>query len=119
MSQHKRTFPKSIKVGPQSRGVTLARDAVNVDARTLDLAFSSEYPVERWFGMEVLSHEPGAMRTGRMEDGAPLLLNHDQRQQVGVVESVEVGDSKGRAQVRFGRSALAEEALNDVADGVK
>jgi hypothetical protein len=33
---------------------------LDLEARTLELSFSSEAPVERWFGNEVLSHEKGA-----------------------------------------------------------
>jgi HK97 family phage major capsid protein len=51
---------------------------------------------------------------------APLLLDHDSRQVVGVVEGVTLGeDRKARAVVRFGRSALAEEVMRDVADGIR
>lgn len=93
--------------------------SVDREARTVDLAFSSQAEVKRWFGVEVLSHEPGAMRMGRLADGAALLWNHDWDQQVGVVQSARVdGDLKGRATVRFSRSALGEEKLADVADGI-
>lgn len=89
-------------------------------ARTVELAFSSETEVERWFGMEVLSHEPGAMRTERLENGAALLLNHDWDDQVGVVESIEIGtDRRGRAVVRFGKGARASEVFQDVLDGIR
>jgi HK97 family phage major capsid protein/HK97 family phage prohead protease len=39
---------------------------------------SSEYPVERWYGTEVLSHAKGAVRMDRAKQGAmPLLFNHN------------------------------------------
>lgn len=94
--------------------------AVDADARTVELAFSSEAEVERWFGVEVLDHSPGSIRLERLTNGAPLLVNHDWGDQVGVIESVTVGaDRKGRAVVRFGRSARASEILQDVADGIR
>lgn len=89
--------------------------------RQRSLTFSSEYPYERWFGTEILDHKPSSMRMGFMQSGrAPLLMSHDQRLVIGVVEKASV-DTKvkvGRAGVRFGRSAFAEEKLRDVDDGI-
>lgn len=93
---------------------------IDMNSRTVELAFSSETPVQRWFGDEVLVHDAGAIRLDRLEGGAALLINHDWDDQVGVVESVEIGaDRRGRAKVRFGRSARADEILQDVADGIR
>ena len=90
------------------------------DARTVALAFSSEEPVDRWFGREVLDHNPESVRLGRMADGGPVLVDHDPRDHVGVVESVSVDPDKvGRALVRFGRSERANEIFNDVIDGIR
>jgi HK97 family phage major capsid protein/HK97 family phage prohead protease len=94
--------------------------AIDNEARTVELAFSSEVPVARWFGEEVLDHSPGAMRAERLEQGAALLINHDWDDQIGVVESVSIGDDRrGRAVVRFGRSARANEIWQDVVDGIR
>lgn len=93
---------------------------VDLDARTVELAFSSEHPVPRWFGDEILDHSDGSMRTERLSDGGALLVNHDWDDQVGVVLSVTVSsDRRGRALVRFGKSARASEILQDVADGIR
>lgn len=93
---------------------------IDFENRTVDLAFSSETPVARWFGEEVLDHSAGAIRLDRMRNGAALLVNHDWDDHIGVVESVEIGDDKrGRAKVRFSRSPHADEILQDVADGVR
>ena len=94
--------------------------ALDEQKRTVELAFSSEAEVERWFGIEVLDHSEGAMRTERLEDGAAVLVNHDWNDQVGVVESVTLGaDRKGRAVVRFGRGARASEVWQDIVDGIR
>jgi HK97 family phage major capsid protein/HK97 family phage prohead protease len=92
---------------------------VNSEARTLEFAFSSETPVERWFGDEVLSHDPGTADLTRLNDAAPLLWNHDANQMIGVVESARIGtDKRGYATVRFGTSPMAEQVLNDVRAGI-
>lgn len=94
--------------------------SIDIESRSVELAFSSEVPVARWFGDEVLDHSPGSIRLDRLNGGAPLLFNHDWDDQIGVVESIEIGDDRrGRAKVRFGRSARADEFLQDVVDGIR
>lgn len=93
---------------------------VNVEARTVDLAFSSEVEVRQWFGIEVLSHEPGACDLSRLNDGGALLVGHDWGDQVGVIQTSSIdSDRRGRATVRFGRSARAEEIFLDVQDEIR
>jgi HK97 family phage major capsid protein len=43
------------------------------------MAFASQAPYERWWGIEVLDVTPDSVRLGRLNDGAPLLYNHDWR----------------------------------------
>jgi len=93
---------------------------VDAEARTVELAFSSELEVERFFGIEVLSHDPASVRMARMEGGAALLVNHDWDDQIGVVESARIdSDKRGRAVVKFGRGVRADEIFQDVVDGIR
>lgn len=93
---------------------------VDEEARTVELAFSSEYEGKRWFGVEVLDHSEGAIDLERLRNGAAVLVDHDWSDQVAVVESVTIGtDRVGRAVVRFGRSARANEIFQDIADGIR
>lgn len=103
------------------RAIDLDARAVDEKTRTVNIAVSSELPVDRSFGKEVLVHEGGAIDMEFLASGrAPLLLDHDMEKQIGVIESVELsGDRKLRAKVRFGRSALAEEVFQDVVDGIR
>ena len=91
-----------------------------VEDRTYEFPFSSEYPVERYFGKEILSHESGSADLSRLNDSAPLLFNHDPDRVIGVVEKAYLDDKKrkGYARVRFSRNAFAQEVLSDVKDGV-
>ncbi|RYE54159.1 MAG: hypothetical protein EOP18_07940, partial [Rhizobiaceae bacterium] len=55
----------------------------------------------------------------RLNGGASLLFNHKPSDVIGVVESARIdSDRKGRAVVRFGKSARAEEVWQDVKDGI-
>ncbi len=102
------------------RGLVVERAAIDETARTATLAFASEQPYERWWGVEILDCTPAAMDTSRLRSGANLLCDHDTRDVVGVVESVEIGtDRVGRAVVRFGKSVRAEEVWQDVRDGIR
>lgn len=93
---------------------------VDAEKRTIELAFSSDVELERWAGAaEQLSHQPGACNLSRLNDGAPLLFNHDLGKVIGVVENARIdADGKGRAVVRFSRSAEAETVWQDVQDGI-
>lgn len=88
--------------------------------RTLEFPFSSELPVERWFGSEVLSHQPDAVNLARLNDGAPVLWNHDPGAVIGVVERAWLDGEKGRgyARVRFSRNDMAQQVVADIADGI-
>ena len=90
------------------------------DDRTIEFPFSSEYPVARYFGEEILSHERGAADLSRLNNGAPLLFNHDPDRVIGVVERGWIDEDKkrGYVSVRFSRNAFAQEILADVKDGV-
>ncbi len=111
---------KIIKTPLMVRAAEFDRAAISEDKRTVDLSFSSESPVERWFGVEILDHAPGSADLSRLNAGGALLMDHSTRDQVGVVESATVGsDRKGRATVRFGKSQRAQEIFQDVKDGIR
>ncbi|MDR0250926.1 MAG: phage major capsid protein [Burkholderiales bacterium] len=113
--------PKQIKSGSRVfRDIVITREMVNAEDRTVELSFSSEEPYERWWGVEILDHGKGSMRVDRLASGAaPLLVNHNWEDQVGVIEKLLSSESKGRALVRFSRSARGDEIFNDVADGIR
>jgi len=110
---------KTINTGNLTRLLDLDRSAIDEEARTVGLSFSSDAPVERWFGMEVLSHDPKHVNLGRLNDGAPLLMDHNINDQIGRVESAMVNGKRGVATVRFSKSARGSEIFNDVIDGIR
>jgi len=93
---------------------------IREEDRTVELAFSSEQPVERMFGTEILDHSPESIRLGRLRESGALLVDHDPTDLVGKVEAVEIGsDRMARAKVRFGRSDRANEIFLDIQDGIR
>jgi HK97 family phage major capsid protein/HK97 family phage prohead protease len=93
---------------------------VSDDERSIEFPFSSEYPVARYFGNEVLSHDERSADLSRLNDSAPVLFNHDPNKVIGVVERAWIDGKKkrGYATVKFSRNAFAQEVLADVKDGV-
>jgi hypothetical protein len=91
------------------------------DGNTVKLAISSETPYERWFGIEILGHQAKEVDLSRLSDGRhPLLLNHDIEDQVGVIDSVELGDDAVlRGVARFSSAPEAQQILQDVKDGIR
>ena len=102
-----------------NRSATFQRESVDVEKRMVEVAFSSEAEVERWFGKETLSHDAKACDLSRLNDGGAVLFNHRWDSQIGVVERAWIdSDKKGRALIRFGNGALAQEKFQDVQDGI-
>ena len=60
----------------------------------LTFSFSSEAPVERWWGREVLMHDEDAMDLGRMNDGGAYLWNHNRDVVLGVAEKAWLGTDR-------------------------
>ena len=105
------------------RTIDLSRsEFVDEENRRVRIGVSSEEPVERSFGMEVLGHSSDEINMEFMKSGrAPLLLDHKMDQVIGVVEEFKLDQTAQRtvAVVRFGRSDLAEEVFRDVLDGIR
>jgi hypothetical protein len=116
---------KTVELGVFHRTFEINRAELKDDSRTVELSFSSEAPVEQ-FGwelgryIEILDHNPASVDLTRLNNAAPLLMDHNRSDQVGVIESATIGeDRKGRASVRFGKSERAEEIFQDVKDGIR
>lgn len=96
------------------------RDFIDEENRTVELAFASELPYERWWGIEIIDTKN--MNIDRLNDGGALLWNHDNHSKdahIGTVERAWVdADNVGRAIVRFSKKAAAEEIWQDVLDGI-
>jgi HK97 family phage major capsid protein len=102
------------------RSFELNQRAINEDDRTIEIAFSSEAEVERGYGTEVLDHRSASVRLDRLNNGGAFLMEHNRNDQIGVVERAWIDDDKkGRAVVKFSKSARAEEIFQDVKDNIR
>lgn len=112
--------PKTLNLGLISRTVEIRKADLDEENRTVEIAFSSETPYERWFGIETLSHRAEHVDMSFIGSGnAPLLAGHNHDDQIGVIEKAWLQDGVGRAVVRFGKSNRAQEFFQDVQDGIR
>ena len=109
---------RSENINKLFRSAFLNKRKVDDKKRTAEFSFMSDEPVERDFGIEsidVTKTDMSFVSSGR----APLLLDHDTKAQIGVIEKAEIVDGKGRAIARFGKSQLANEVFEDVKSGIR
>jgi HK97 family phage major capsid protein/HK97 family phage prohead protease len=105
------------------RTTTIGRDTL--DARkagddSIPIAISSETPVERWFGTEILSHDAAAVDLSRASKGLPLLMDHDTGTHIGIVRDIRLGADKVlRGRMQFGNHPDAAWIRKDVEDGIR
>jgi HK97 family phage major capsid protein/HK97 family phage prohead protease len=86
--------------------------------RTLEFPFASEEPVERYYGMEVLSMDAKSMDLTRLNDGAPLLYQHDADRIVGVVQRAYIKNKRAYAKVKLANNELGREMQELIRDGI-
>lgn len=105
--------------GALYRNLQIRKDDIDEEKRTVEFSFSSETPVARYFGNEVLDHSETAVDLARLNSKGPLLNNHNPNEQRGVIERAWLDGKRGMVKVRFGKSDLADELFRDVLDGIK
>ena len=120
---HEEEERKVINMPMKYRTIDLSKHSyLDEENRRVRIGVSSEEPVERSFGMEVLGHSADDINMEFINSGrAPLLLDHDMTKQIGVIEEFKLDETAKRslAVVRFGKSALAQEVFEDVKDGIR
>lgn len=111
---------KQYKSAPHRRTMTieLRAEHIDEDERTVHVAFSSETPIPRWFGLEILGHGADEIDLSRFMNGAAVLRNHDADKHHGIIESAVVEGTVGRAVIRFGNSDQASETFQNMIDGI-
>ena len=110
---------KQLAEKPLQRSFLIERADVNEDTRTVNVAFASDKAIEHYWFALILTMDKKSMRTERLKSGAALLMDHNWRDQVGVVENFSIDNGVARADVRFSKSARGEEIYQDVLDGIR
>ena len=101
-------------------------NAIDVENRTIEIAFASETPVKRDFGEgigvlnEILKCTPDSVDLTRMLNGAPLLIEHDFTRHVGIVLDARVdSDNVCRATVKLSSIQEAETIFTMIQEGIR
>jgi HK97 family phage major capsid protein len=96
-----------------------SKPVVDMANRTAEFSVSSEYPVERWFGNEILDHSSSSIDMSRLMDGASIRDTHF-GDQVGVVQKAEITpDRKLRITGKYSQGQRGTDILNDINDGIR
>lgn len=85
--------------------------------RKFVLSFSSEEPYERWWGVEILSHEEGAMDLTRLNSIGCVLYNHKRDKVIGKILRAWVEDNRGYAEIEFDEDAESDVIYQKVKSG--
>ena len=113
----------TIKVSRLTRELEVSDIQMTRDAKgpvKISFSASSEYPVERYFGTEVLDHSPAAVRLDRAKKRAmPLLFNHDMGDPIGMVDAATVGDGRMLIEAHLFDTVRAREVESMMRDGLR
>lgn len=99
------------------REFELDRATLNVEERSVEVSFSSELPLRRWFGAEVLLHGDGNVNLGRLRSMGSALLNHNPDRIIGRVTNPKIQDKRGRATIIFDDDEDGNRAMRKVESG--
>lgn len=115
-------MPQQIKPKPgtmQRRSIDLAVREVKQEERRVTVSFSSEQPVERWWGSEILQHDDGCVNLERLNEIGVALFNHDRGYVLGKIENARLDAAEKRcyADLVFDRDDWTEYIYQKVQSG--
>lgn len=94
------------------------------DSRTVELSFSSEVAVERWYGAEILAHDDGSVNLQRLLDVGVVLFSHGRdvkfgKMPVAKIEKawLDTATRKCRAEITFDDDEDSDKVYQKVKKG--
>ncbi|HAW1366257.1 phage major capsid protein [Escherichia coli D10:H20] len=107
----------------QKREQTVPVTAINVDNRTIEVAFATETPVSRELEgelyYEILLCDESSVDRTRINNKGAVLFNHDRDKLLGVVESTTIGaDRVCRATLRISKVGLGNTMWDMIQEGI-
>lgn len=115
---------KKINSAAYSRHMVEQVRVISEDSRQVELSFSSEQPYERWFGIEILSHEEGAINLSRLQEVGSLLFHHGRDPNLGSIPLGRIVDTsldqdlrRGKAVVEFDNDQCSDLIFQKVKSG--
>lgn len=85
--------------------------------RKFILSFSSEEPYERYWGKEILDHNPVAVDLSRLNSIGVLLFNHNRDRVIGRINRAWIENQRGMAEIEFDTDEDSEIIFQKVKSG--
>lgn len=109
---------KKTKIESQVRSFNFKNGNIDEETRTVEVSFSSELAVQRYFGNEILDHSEGSADLSRLNNGAAVLEDHG-GSQIGKVVSATIENGRGLAKLMFSKVGRGAEVFQDIVDGIR
>ncbi|WP_244648309.1 prohead protease/major capsid protein fusion protein [Ruminiclostridium herbifermentans] len=115
-------MPKTKKPKPglqMKRTVDIAIREIKDEERRVRISFSSEQPVRRWFGQEILCHDAGSIDMTRINTIGVALWNHNKDVVIGRIENAVCNDAEKKtyADIIFDTDEESERIYQKVKSG--
>ena len=96
------------------------RGIIDDENKIVEVSFSSEKPVDRWFGREILLHNRNSVDLSPIKEVGTVLINHDPNQRVAkpIKIWIDTVEKKGKALIQFGNTDIAQRAYQEVKEGL-
>jgi len=111
-------LPKKIhttKNETRSFDISATRDAEH--ERVFTISISSEEPYKRYGETEILGHMENEIDLSFFKSGnAPILLHHNTREQIGVIEDAWIENNRLRGRIKISRNR--DDIVRDIEDGI-
>lgn len=93
---------------------------VDDENRKVHVSFSSEKPVERYFGAEILCHDKESVQLKRLQEIGVSLFNHNRDVVIGIPENVSLNETERRchADLFFDDDEDGEKIFRKVKKGI-
>lgn len=104
-------------MGNLERSLPMEFRAVEGEDRVVELSFSSEIIVERWWGVEILDHSDGCVDLSRLSEMGCVLFNHKRDIVIAKVEKAWIENNRGKAKVRFDEDEESDKIYQKVKSG--
>lgn len=103
-----------------TRELTVDKSTLDSERMYVEFSVSSEYPVRRWFGYEILDHDVKSIRAARLNSGAAHRDGH-YGDQTGVVDKWWIDENKKlRVGVRYSKNnPRAVMIFKDIEDDIR
>lgn len=99
------------------RSLELDRATLDKEKRSVEVSFSSELGVKRWFGSEILLHGSENVDLSRLKAMGSALMNHNPNMIIGKITGAKIDNKQGRAMIIFDDDEDGNRAMRKVESG--